>query len=124
MEVSMWRKTMTLSMAALTLAVLAAYLWAQDRPGAAPAAQPPPGALRIGTYDGRAVALAYYRSDDGLAEINAVVDAARKAKAANDPRAAELEGKVHRLSMRNHAQVFSNLPAGDIVGKHLGEEVL
>jgi hypothetical protein len=120
----------TLCIATLTVALVAAYLSAQHRPatattGRAPAGAPAaPAAPRIGTYDGRAVALAYYRSDAALAEINALVDEARKAKAANDPRAPELEQTIRRLSMRNHAQVFSNLPAGDVVQKHVGEPAL
>ena len=120
-------KWQTLSIASLVVGLIAACLSAQDRPEVAPAAGAggaAPAAMLIGTYDGRAVALAYYRSDAGLARIKAVVDEARKAKAANDKNAAELERKVHRLSMRNHAQVFSNLPVSEVVQKHVGEQAL
>ncbi len=65
--------------------------------------------LRIGTFDSRAVALAWYNSDDGRKEIGALFAELRSAKERNDrARIGELEALGPAQQQLMHQQVFSN----------------
>ena len=80
-------------------------------------AQSPAAArVRIGTYNTRAVALAYGRSKEFLEYVDKRSKEGKEAKAANDQKkynqiAAEMSGRQARM----HAQVFSNAPIDDIM---------
>jgi len=74
--------------------------------------------IRIGTYDTRAVALAYLRSlafEKELAQLRAQADKARADGDAN--RLMELEKQGGQGQQRAHAQVFSNAPIDNILPK-------
>jgi hypothetical protein len=65
--------------------------------------------LRIGTYDSRAVALAWYNSDEGRNDLGALHAALREAKARKDAaRLKELEALGPARQQLMHQQVFSN----------------
>ena len=74
-----------------------------------------PAAVRIGTFDSRAVALAYYRSPDRKADIGAMRADLEKAKAAGDQKKVEeLQARGPAMQMLMHQQVFSNGSIGNI----------
>ncbi len=65
--------------------------------------------LRIGTYDSRAVALAWYNSAEGRNDLGALHAALREAKARkNAARITELEALGPARQQLMHQQVFSN----------------
>ena len=67
---------------------------------------------RVGVYDSRAVAYAYFWSDAGSKPRNALMTAARAAKAAGEHgKFARLNAELLALQKRNHLQVFSTAPA-------------
>jgi hypothetical protein len=81
--------------------------------GAAGAA---PAAVRIGTFDSRAVALAYYRSPSVMKELTGMRADLEKAKAAGDEtKAKDLEARGPAMQMLMHQQVFSNGSIGNIM---------
>ena len=68
--------------------------------------KPPP--LRIGTFDSRAVALAFWNSEEGKKQIASVHEKYAKAKAAKDEkRMKQLEHEGPGLQVRMHQQAFS-----------------
>jgi hypothetical protein len=74
-----------------------------------------PVAVRIGTFDSRAVALAYYRSPDGMKELMGMRADLEKAKAAGDQKTVEdLQARGPAMQMLMHQQVFSNGSIGNI----------
>jgi hypothetical protein len=74
-----------------------------------------PARLRIGTFDSRAVALAYYRSPATKERMQALRADLEKAKAANDEkRVKELEAQGPAWQMLMHLQVFSNGSIGNV----------
>jgi Skp family chaperone for outer membrane proteins len=80
--------------------------------------QPKPAALPIGTFDSRAIALAFWHSEEGTKRIKDLFEEAEKAKAAKDEkRAKELAIEGPGLQVRMHQQVFSTGSVTDIVEK-------
>jgi hypothetical protein len=68
-----------------------------------------PAAVRIGTFDSRAVALAYYRSPAVMKELTGMRADLEKAKAAGDQAKVEdLQARGPAMQMLMHQQVFSN----------------
>ena len=113
----------TFSLLATVWAALAASGW-QRHVYAAPPNSPQPGSgVRIGTFDSRALAIAYYRSapfQKILAEKRAQLS---KAKAAGDSAAAgQLEAEGRRLQDQINRQGFGNAPIGDVI-KHVENEL-
>lgn len=93
----------TLSLAALVVTltlVLASSGLAQE---------PPSGVTRIGTFDSRAVALAYYRSPDGIAQMGEEWDQQHEEAVAAGDSARLEELELFKPSMQHlmHQQVFS-----------------
>ncbi|MEW6072220.1 MAG: hypothetical protein AB1726_06430 [Planctomycetota bacterium] len=77
-----------------------------------------PPAARIGTFDSRAVALAYWRSAEGMArleELHADLEKARAAKDEKRIRELEIEGPGRQVRM--HQQVFSTGTVTDILAR-------
>jgi len=73
-------------------------------------------ARRVGTYDSRAVALAYGRSGMFKGWLADLVDEHKQAVAAGDTeRAAQLEAKGKARQEQLHAQVFGKAPIEDIL---------
>jgi hypothetical protein len=86
--------------------------------GADPAKKP----MRVGTYDSRAVALAYYRkfyrSPEFTARMKTLEEARDAAKAAGDhEKAKKLEAEGKAEQEHSHSQVFGSAPIDDIVAK-------
>lgn len=80
--------------------------------------QPKRDAVRIGTFDSRAIALAFWRSEEGVKRIKAIYEEAEKAKAAQDEnRVKELAIEGPGLQVRMHQQVFSTGSVTDVVEK-------
>lgn len=107
------------------LFVLAGGLSRAAAPPPSTAAAPSGARLRIGTYDTRAVALAYGRSEargKDLADLHRQAEQAKQAK--DDKRLAELKNQGERQQFLAHAQVFSNAPIGDIVRDKVGPDAL
>jgi hypothetical protein len=79
------------------------------------AASAAPAAVRIGTFDSRAVALAYYRSPSVVNELMGMRAELEKAKAAGDEvQAKDLAERGPAMQMLMHQQVFSNGSIGNI----------
>ena len=76
--------------------------------------------IRVGTYDSRFVALAYYRSDQGSAfmrefqgKMNADLDKAKKEK--DEKHVKELEAMGPAMQNLMHQQVFGNLSIPNVL---------
>jgi hypothetical protein len=83
---------------------------------AAQAAGAAPGPARIGTYDGRAIAVAFVPSTINSVQLAELVKKAKDAEAAGDTaRVAELRAKGAALQTLRHLQGFSNAPVDDIL---------
>jgi hypothetical protein len=103
-----------LSIASLALGF--AVLWLGIG-SATPQAKPvtPP---KIGVFDSRAIALAYWRSDEGMRQLRGLHDEYEKAKASNDEkRIKELEQEGPWCQIRMHQQVFSTATVAGILEK-------
>ena len=73
-------------------------------------------ALVVGTFDSRAVATAYMRSDKFNAAMNELKRNHKEAKAAGDEeRTAQLEKKGSEIQHLGHQQVFSNAPIPNVL---------
>ncbi len=98
----------------VALCVVASFLFVP----AARSAPAPAAGLRIGTFDSRAVALAHWRSEEGMKKLNGLHEEMAKAKAAGDEtRVAELEVEGPGLQVRPHQQVFSTGTISDVLRK-------
>jgi hypothetical protein len=72
--------------------------------------------VRIGTFDSRAVALAFWRSDEGMGVLDGVSVELQKAREAGDEaRVRELEAKGPAIQIRMNQQVFSTGTVTDIL---------
>jgi hypothetical protein len=73
---------------------------------------------KVGTFDSRAVALAYWRSGPGMEKLEGLHREMEEAKAAGDEkRVQELEVEGPGLQVRMHQQVFSTGTVSDIIRK-------
>ena len=78
--------------------------------------------IRVGTFDSRAVALAYYRkfyrSPEFVAHMKKLMEDRDQAKAAGDhEKAKKLEAKGRAEQEHSHGQVFGSAPIDEIVAK-------
>jgi hypothetical protein len=74
--------------------------------------------LRVGTFDSRAVALAFWRGPDGMEIISELQRELKQARAAGkEKRVAELEIELPGLQVRLHQQVFSSGSVTDVIGR-------
>lgn len=74
--------------------------------------------VKVGTFDSRAVALAHWRSEMGMKQLNGLEERYAKAKAAKDEKLMKqikIEGPG--LQVRIHQQVFSTGSVTDIMKK-------
>ncbi len=72
--------------------------------------------LKVGTFDSRAVALAFWRSPEGMEILNGLHKEMAKAKEERDEkRIAELEVEGPGLQVRLHQQVFSTGSVTDVI---------
>lgn len=86
----------------------------------APAAPAPAGAqrVRVGVFDSRLVALAYYNSPEYRAFMQDLMTQLKAAKAANDTaKIADLEFRGPALQNLMHYQVFSNASIPNVMEK-------
>jgi hypothetical protein len=75
-------------------------------------------AVVVGTFDSRAVAIAYIRSETRSEELRALHAELARAKAAGDAeRVAELEALGPALQKRAHEQGFGSAPVDDIIAQ-------
>jgi hypothetical protein len=82
------------------------------------ALQPAPTKIRVGTYDSRIVALAYYQSALYAPSWQSLTDKMEKAKAEkNEILLKELEAEVVAEHNYDMLRVFSQLPISDILEK-------
>lgn len=104
-------RTLTLAAALCVAAVTVAAQSTATRP--APAQQ-----TRIGVFDSRLVALAYYNSEEHRQLVRRISSDMQNAKAAGDKaRIAELEFQGPALQNLMHYQVFSNASIPNITGR-------
>jgi hypothetical protein len=83
---------------------------------AGPADEGTPAMVRVGTFDSRAVALAYYRSATFMAHIKDLKAEHAAAQAAgDDERAAALEAEGQHSQEMAHKQGFGTWPVDDIL---------
>ena len=95
-----------------SLALPVALLVASAAPGAADTS----AKLRIGTFDSRLVALAYYRSAHGHDALSGLREDIARAKAANDDKRLKgLEAKGPALQNLMHQQVFGCLSVPNVL---------
>lgn len=81
-------------------------------------AQTKPPTLKIGTFDSRAVALAFWRSEKGMARTTDIRVKYEKAKADNNTKVMkQLKIEGPGLQVRMHQQVFSTGSVTDIIEK-------
>lgn len=75
--------------------------------------------IRIGTFNTRSLALAYWRSDAGLAQINATVNRAKTARqnGCDMMQLKLLEDDCRSLQDGMMAEVFGNAPIDDVMPK-------
>jgi len=86
--------------------------------GATAWAQPKEQSLRVGVYDSRAIAVAYWNSTEGAKSLAALKADYQKAKAAKDePRAKEIETQMKARQRRLHEEGFSTGSVADIMAK-------
>jgi hypothetical protein len=71
--------------------------------------------VRIGTYNTRAVALAYGRSEAVLSEIGKKTKEGQAAKDKDAKRYAQIKTEMEEMQALRHAQVFADAPIGDIM---------
>jgi len=72
--------------------------------------------LRVGTFDSRSVALAFWRSPEGMEILNGLHKEMAKVKEEGDEkRIAELEVEGPGLQVRLHQQVFSTGSVTDVI---------
>jgi hypothetical protein len=115
--VAAWRKAVAALCGVSLLVLLGGTLLfgaAQAPQAEAQAAQS--GHVRIGTYDSRAVAVAYVRSEMSAQKMNDLVrrrDEAAKAK--NTKLVKELEAQGASMQVRKHLQGFSTAPVEDVL---------
>jgi hypothetical protein len=114
-----WRRRAGLGFAGmLTVAALAVASSALARQREAGTATPATDRVRIGTYDSRAVAIAYGRSKAFLTRVNELREQHKRATGAGDQKAADrLAQEAQALQLRIHLQGFSNAPVDDILAK-------
>lgn len=83
---------------------------------AEPAKEADQSKLRVGVFDSRAVACAWYRSKAHMKQVNEMKAEHQKAKANGDTkRAAELEKEGSGSQEAAHRQVFSNEPIDEVL---------
>jgi len=101
--------------AALMLGV--ALICGQDSPGSAQASLVHPGGeVRIGTYDSRAVAVAYIRSEPFSQKMKELHRQRAEAVKAGDQKAIEqLEATGQSMQIRMNLQGFSTAPVDDVL---------
>ncbi len=105
---------MTRRLAVGTLALLVLCLGVGWSGAPARAAAP----TRIGVFDSRAIAIAYWRSPEGLRQLSALHEEYARAKAANDEkRVKELEQEGPWQQVRMHQQAFSTATVAAILDK-------
>lgn len=103
-----WIAGLALGLAGLTVAAGSPSWAARATPETARSA------VRIGTYDSRAIGLAFGRSPEVAEELRALRTEHQKAKASGDTaQMTELEKKGVSRQIRMHLQVFSNAPVED-----------
>jgi hypothetical protein len=89
--------------------------FAASSAGPVVSAAQPPATIRIGTFDSRAVALAYYRSPSVMKELAGMRAELDKAKSAGDQKKVEeLQTRGPAMQMLMHQQGFSNGSIGNI----------
>lgn len=72
--------------------------------------------VRVGTYDSRAVAIAYVRSEASAAKLRELLhERAEAEKNGQAKRIKELNARGEALQLRRHLQGFSNAPIDDIL---------
>ena len=72
--------------------------------------------IRIGTYDSRAVAVAYGRSEAGMQRFRQVKQAHADAEKAGDSKRLEqLKKQAEAMQVRLHLQTFSDGPVDDVI---------
>ena len=91
-------------------------------PAAGDAAGQPAKPMRVGTFDSRAVALAYYRkfyrSPEFVASLKKLKEEHDRAKAAGDEeKAKRLEAEGRGGQEHSHSQVFGSAPIDEIMAK-------
>jgi len=110
---------MTIRPTLLGVLGLAAVILACAGAARPPAAEGEPTPLRLGTFDSRAVAVAWANSDVFDAELDALRAEVEAARAdGDDARAAELEASAGAMQERLHRQGFSTASVRDILARY------
>jgi hypothetical protein len=77
-----------------------------------------PAPIRIGTYDSRAVAVAFVRSDLSARQMDELMRQHSEAKKQGDTkRIKQLEAQGESMQVRKHLQGFSTAPVEDVLDK-------
>lgn len=106
----------------LGLIVLAGLAGAGSALAETSAAEGDAAPVRVGTFDSRAIAMAYYRSEAHMGFIKNLKAEHAAAKAAgDDERAAELEAEGRQSQELAHKQGFGTWPVDDILERIRGD---
>ncbi len=68
---------------------------------------------RVGVYDSRVVAYAWFVSDAQQAKLSAQIKAAKAAQSSGDAKAKELADALRKMQDQMHREVFSTAPANE-----------
>jgi hypothetical protein len=113
-----WATFGVLAIIAFICAMRGAVTLANPGPQSPPDGGPstPPAVVRLGTYDSRAVTVAYVRSEASARNLQALIQQRADAEKAGDrKRVKELNQQGEALQIRRHLQGFSNAPIQDIL---------
>ena len=111
------RKNLAATLIGLVLALgsitaLTAFSWGRGADATAPAGP----TIRVGTYDSRALAVAYTRSEQSAEKLKALQQQRAEAvKAGDTKRVEELNAQGESMQVRLNLQGFSVAPVGDVL---------
>jgi len=116
-----FKRTLFQNLVALAVAIAAIAVYAAAQPAPHPAAEN--ATERIGTYDSRAIVVAYAGSQFQKATMNDLVSRQQKAKKAGDEKeVARLEAEGRAWQAQLHRQGFGTAPVDDLLA-HIANEV-
>jgi hypothetical protein len=117
------KATLTSMLLATVLATLTANAWQTPVRAVEPDNQQPDAGVRVGTFDSRAVAIAYYRSMEFQKVLGEKRARQSKAKQASDAAAVQLlEAEGRQLQGLINRQGFGNAPIGEVI-KRIEDEL-
>ncbi len=112
-----------MTMVAMVLAIVSSYVICAMVRADDPEAKTENAKLRVGTFDSRAIAVAYGGTEEFNQSIRKPMEEHKKAKAAgNKKKLKELEAMGQAGQQKAHMRVFSTAPVNDIL-EHIKDQI-